>query len=277
MIITAEQAALIEGVNVGLLMEMVSSKAGVEAAEASMNSCMEEAKAALKAAGFHVEEMLTKCRAAASGLATTVAPLLSDPKADIGQVAGIMHESFVKTFVTMYNGISDGNEFSAGLMLFLLILIVNTFAMTLFSVFLGPQAAMMVTSVFVAPIVEESARRQALKQGEGLASLTMLINTYEFTSYVSMMLKAGIKLGVAVAIRGTLAVFHQFLGALQKWGYQKGVLSGESKDEAGRATYVIAILIHVLNNAFGGVFWKAILPKGALGEAVVVGDDVFFT
>ena len=188
--------------------------------------------------------------------------LLEDTQAD-----------FLTTFRTMYDDLGDQKDLESGVELFLLVLFANTVASIVLSVLVGPMAGMMVTAVIVAPFTEETARREAIQRGYGLSSFTAAVNAFEFISYVSRMLQVGVSLGVAVTIRLTMAVFHQFLGALQKWGYVKDIQAGVDPVNAGKFEYGAAIFIHALNNMYGGLLWKAIFPK-VFGEDV---QDIHFS
>lgn len=198
-----------------------------------------------EAVGHRIGERLSR-----GDVSKSLSALLEDTQTD-----------FLTTFRTMYDDLGDQRDLESGVELFLLVLVANTVASVVLGLLIGPMAGMMATAAIVAPFTEETARREAIQRGYGLSSFTAAVNAFEFVSYVSNMLRVGMSLGVAVTIRLTLAVLHQFLGALQKWGYVKDIQAGVDPADAGRFEYGAAIFIHALNNMYGGLVWKAIFPK----------------
>lgn len=233
-----------------------------------------EARSALKKAGVNVDmvdrmakaesdRIIAKYRGAGRANGTIV---LKHAAPSFQELASDVHTSLLKTFATLYSDLQDQRDVEAGLVAFMVVYLVNTMMLAIAVGLTGGPIGMAFTAVVVAPFVEETARRQLIQQGHGLSTFTVAINTFEFMQYTSMMISAGVSAGVAVTIRGTLAIFHQFLGALQKWGYIRDLKNGERPEDAGSTEYVLAILLHVINNAFGTNFWKMVFP-GTFKEA----------
>lgn len=227
-----------------------------------------EKEARLRKAGVNVDSIKRKATKAGEKAGAQLRGLRENAVSE-SQLSQAVQKHFLEVFTGIYSDLGNDGELEAGLVLFLVVLIANTFiaailgaiGMAVTGSMTGVFVANAITSIFVAPLTEETARRYAIQQGKGLSSLTLFINSFEFVSYVGQMIQMGIPVVAAVFIRTVLALFHQFLGALQKWGYLKDIANGVDHEEAGVYEYYLAITIHALNNAFGGVVWKAILPS----------------
>ncbi len=227
-----------------------------------------EGEAALRKSGVDV----LKCRKIAEVEARRVAVKFKKG-ASAEELSEEVQKSLGRVFSTLYDDILYGTEakraeeWSAGLAIFLVVLVVNTFAFSLLAILFGSVmaptsaglAAMTVGSSVIAPLTEESARRYAIRSGKGLSAFTAILNGWEFFNYVTRGVAAGISLGRMVALRAFVAVGHQFLGALQKWGYLKDVAGGVSEDKAGEVEYYTAIVIHAVWNVTGVLFGNLLL------------------
>lgn len=236
-------------------------KAEAEKREADLKRSTAEARAALKKAGIDVDKADRLAKAETDRLLAKHREAFKNSAPSFQELANDVQTSLLKTFATLYSDLQEQEDVEAGIMAFLAVYVVNTMMMILTVGMFGGPIGMAFTAVVVAPFVEETARRQLIQHGHGLSTFTVAINVFEFMQYTSMMVRAGVSAAVAVTIRGTLAIFHQFLGALQKWGYIKDIKAGMSPEEAGRTEYLLAILFHVINNAFGIEFWKMVFPK----------------
>lgn len=227
-----------------------------------------EKEARLRKAGVNVDAIKRKAAKAGEKAGAQMRGLRENAVSE-SQLSQTVQKHFLEVFTGIYSDLGNDGELEAGLVLFLIVLVANTFiaailgaiGMAVTGSMTGVFVANAITGIFVAPITEETARRYAIKQGKGLSSLTLFINSFEFVSYVGQMIQMGIPVAAAVFIRTVLALFHQFLGALQKWGYLKDIAAGVDPEDAGTFEYYLAITIHALNNAFGGVVWKAIMPS----------------
>jgi len=211
-----------------------------------------------------------KAAEAIRGTPMTEAALQEGVGSALSGTAEKVQEHFFKTYATIYNdlvkGDNVGEEWTVGTTLFLAALTINTFLHSMLLSFgVAPGLAMVILAVIIAPIVEESARRIALRSGRGLSAYTAILNTFEFANYVSSAVRAGAKFGRMVVIRiATAFGMHQVNSALQKWGYMKDLEGGKSEEEAGRIEFLAAIGIHVAWNTIGTVFSQAI-GRWALG------------
>lgn len=162
-------------------------------------------------------------------------------------------ESFWEAFRDMYDGISDQDISMAALGL-LMAIFVNTFAHGLLVAAsgggpIGLLCANFVMSTFVAPVVEETIRRETLKHSKGaLGAFTAAINTYEFAYYVTGSLAQGGSLAVIVPIRFIVALLHHTLSAIQRSGRARDLADGLPDHRAGEGGYRAAVLIHGLWN-----------------------------
>jgi hypothetical protein len=236
-------------------------KAEAEKREADVRRRTAEARAALKKAGIDVDRADRVAKEETVRLLAKHREAFKYSAPSFQELANDVQTSLLKTFATLYNDLQEKEDVEAGIIAFMVVYMVNTTMMLLAVGLFGAPVGMAFTAVVVAPFVEETARRQLIQHGQGLSTFTVAINVFEFMQYTSMMIRAGISAGVAVTIRGTLAVFHQFLGALQKWGYIRDIKAGMSPEEAGKTEYLLAILFHVINNAFGIEFWKMVFPS----------------
>lgn len=236
-------------------------KAEAEKREADLKRSTAEARAALKKAGIDVDKADRLAKAETDRLLAKHREAFKNSAPSFQELANDVQTSLLKTFATLYSDLQEQEDVEAGIVAFAAVYVVNTMMMILTVGMFGGAIGMAFTGVVVAPFVEETARRHLIQSGHGLSTFTVAINAFEFIQYTSMMIRMGVSAGVAVTIRGTLAIFHQFLGALQKWGYIKDIKAGISPEEAGRTEYLLAILFHVINNAFGIEFWKIVFPN----------------
>lgn len=229
--------------------------------EAEIKHRTAEARAALKKAGVNVDKADRVAKEEADRLLAKHRDAFKYSAPSFQDLAGDVQTSLLKTFATLYSDLQERQDVEAGILAFMVVYAVNTSMMIISAGLLGGPLGMAFTAVVVAPFVEETARRHLIQSGHGLSTFTVAINAFEFIQYTSMMIRMGVSAGVAVTIRGTLAIFHQFLGALQKWGYIRDIKAGLSPEAAGQTEYLLAILFHVINNAFGIEFWKMVFPK----------------
>ena len=227
--------------------------------EATKNQAS-QAEMALRRAGFNIEKIQKAVEHAALPVAQRMKSLKENSSsAEVrgAELSDVVAQSFSECFLTIYNDLSNDGEFTAGLKIFLAVLVAQMFISTLLSALIIGIGGVSVTSfvlaqvlavVAVAPITEEYGRRYAIQQGEGLSSYLLILNTWEFVTYVKAMVQGGVGIGKAIGIRLLLAFFHQFLSALQKYGYLEDIDAGMDPDEAGHNSFILATVIHGLWN-----------------------------
>lgn len=101
------------------------------------------------------------------------------------------------------------------LVLFLLILILSLSVNVILIALLGPQLGNIIGATVAAPILEEGGKQIATRNGYPEV-YNAIFNFYEFTAYVKMMTRGGIKLGRAVFVR-LLGVGMHSVNQLISW------------------------------------------------------------
>lgn len=111
---------------------------------------------------------------------------------------------------------------SAITLILLVVIFINTAAIVLLTYAgLSSSYALMMTAIFVAPIIEEIAKVLALRTGIG-DEYMVLFTFAEFGIYVVNMYEAGFTVLLAVIIRSLAIIQHYFYYALHKQGYEEG-------------------------------------------------------
>jgi hypothetical protein len=277
-----EMGALTEGV-LGDWSKNISdlSKSSIDAAVSSWEKKVAESEAGLAKGGFDMARFRAHCEKEASRLERIFAPT-GGFRESVGENAAPTFQklskevslSFSTVFRSMYDDLGEEGEIPAGLAMFMVILAAQIIVAPIGFLLLGPWGGQVFLAVVAAPLTEELGRRLLIKQGKGLAAYTLTINVFEFLTYTRTMLAMGYSLGSAVLIRGTVAVIHQLLGALQKWGYIRDLQMGVSPEKAGEKEFYLAILAHSLYNLFSTPIWDAIVPPPVRESA---SDEYFAT
>ena len=179
-----------------------------------------------------------------------------DPAMTKDTVVKIINESFLDTFKRSITAITEATGKDVGLAVVLLAtaIVINTVAMTIFAVLIGPNVAVLITVIFIAPFVEETMRNVALRTNgvAAGATFTAVMNAYEMVTYVSRMLKAGASLIGAVVLRVLAALMHQFVLTVQTRG-RAASLAGLEKNGT-QSSYLLAICIHTIWNLVSVIF-----------------------
>lgn len=123
------------------------------------------------------------------------------------------------------------------IIIFAVILLVNTTMITVLSTIVSPLAAMSITVVFVAPVVEEIGKYISIKN-EMTGAFLISFNIGEFLSYMLQASTMGISLGVMAAIRLLPVAMHTMWTIIMRHKYQT--------DGSGPASTTV---LHMLYNA----------------------------
>lgn len=254
-----------------------SSKNDVENAKSKYSKSIATAEKELAARGVDVGKVKNLAEQKAKKLIVFIrSENLSEATFDkASELASEVGKSFFDVFASLYKDLENEQSIPLGIAAFVIIYAVNTLALTILTVFVGYNYALFSVIVFIAPLVEESARRVLIKSGEGLGSFTVAINVFEFINHGSRLIQMGASIGVAITIRAVVALFHHTMSTLQKWGYLKDLNSGVPKEDAGQFEYALAILFHAIHNYAAPYFWKIVFP-GTFGEATLIGNEAFF-
>ena len=129
------------------------------------------------------------------------------------------------------------------LMIFFIVGIVNTFLMLLCVPLFGPEVAMVILAIVIAPFVEEYAKRMAIF-GKYPFIFTGIFAGLEALQYIIMLLAAGKTLIFAVMIRVLGVMLHFSTTLVQKWFYDRY----EGDKEKSLVGYYVAVGIHSLFN-----------------------------
>ena len=143
----------------------------------------------------------------------------------------------------------DKGRIKASIYLLMYILMTNTVASLILSTLLG-EVGDILTVVIVAPINEEAAKHIAVKGGFE-KEFTVVMNTYEFTSYYKRIKRYGVKPFKIVIVRGAAVMMHvtttvvQYIAA----NAEKLGIKVKSKEEASLIGQWIGMIIHASYNA----------------------------
>ena len=146
----------------------------------------------------------------------------------------------------------DINRMKAALCLFLTVLTINTMIMCLLML-LGPITADVLTTVVVAPIVEEFAKSVAIK-GKFGTEFTVVMNAYEMVYYVNQMKRVpGIGILKAIRVRAFVVLMHLTTTIIQWLSNNQKLLDmiGVKKEDKGTISFIgriLGIVIHSIWN-----------------------------
>lgn len=124
------------------------------------------------------------------------------------------------------------------ILLLLVVLIINTFFMTIAFQLFGFSLGMIILAVLIAPITEEVSKYISIKRNHS-GAFFIIFNAFEITTYVSQMLMLGVSAPVAIAVRLVAAFMHFFTTSIQRHYIDK------KQDKIG---VYLAIFIHGLWN-----------------------------
>jgi hypothetical protein len=175
------------------------------------------------------------------------------------QINNTIETSFFNIFTTLYDDLQK-KDAELTITIFLIVALANDFFVILFTILTGSlDIGKYLTAIFIAPITEETGRRYLLKKGADLGYYTLYINTFEFITYVILMMINGTPILIAISIRLFVALLHHFWSSLQKYGYIKDIKLGKTPEEAGNTEYILAIVLHSIYNLSAPIIFAKIL------------------
>lgn len=169
------------------------------------------------------------------------------------QIVKTEFNSAKETFYEM----SLSDKIILSLMIFTIVLVLNTVILVLFSSFFGPELGMMVLSLILGPVIEESAKRYAIKENYPWV-YTGIFAGLELLDYVIKIVFAGGLLIPALIVRISTLMMHFATTAVQKYFHDKDELEGNQDSTSTNIGYILAIFIHVTWNIVGTIFNKQI-------------------
>lgn len=147
-----------------------------------------------------------------------------------------------------------GEKISASIIMFLIVLCINTIFLILLSSIFGSLAYIIVV-IIIAPIIEETAKRWAISQNHPWV-YTGVFAGLELLQYVFSFLLSGANLIPTLIIRISALIMHFSTTAIQKYFYDKDVEENNLSKDYTKVGYILAIFIHVTWNLIGTVFDK---------------------
>ena len=132
-----------------------------------------------------------------------------------------------------------GRKITVSVILLAVVFFINTLVFQT-SIMMGadPIIAMAITSIFSAPIVEESAKMISVQE-KATGTYFVIFNAAEFTMYVTQMVFAGVPLGISIISRLITVLVHYLLTLIHVEAKKK------NKSLEG---FGIAVILHALWN-----------------------------
>ena len=239
-----EQSMLTEGIKDLTVSQINNMQTGTA-------NLMKKVEKALESKGVRIGIVKKRAKRAAtkySGIIKAHEKRGTDPKIAARSLVKAMAIDLKDTVKEVYEDFDDftlGEKVLMGILVFIGILYINTMLGSIFFIITqDPKIAGALTAIFVAPIVEEAAKKYFAEWGMPWIG-TGIVFGLEFAMYVVQMALAGITLGKVIILRVVGLIMHFTTQAIQ--------VKGKEEDWV-KTAYVVSVLIHATFNLVGTIF-----------------------
>jgi hypothetical protein len=172
-------------------------------------------------------------------------------KGNVKKTSELVKDALVYFFATKFKA----ENVAPAILTVILVFFMMTFINSILVSYLGAKGFILTTLV-VAPIIEQTAKYISIQNGYGTEFL-FFFNIAEFTDYV-IKLKPILGFAKAAGLRALVVAMHYSTAIIQKVFYDKDIQQGKNEDEAGRSGLFIGILVHGLWNGLAVLAEKGI-------------------
>ena len=157
----------------------------------------------------------------------------------------------VSSVAKKYETMSTSEKIVNSLIIFVLVLFMNSLAAIIATIFFGPQLATTLLTILLAPLIEEAAKKFAIEEGYPWI-YTGIFAGLEMAQYVVQIIAAGGILVPALIVRLLALMMHFGTTYVQKYYQEKG--QTDSTTDWAMVGYCLGVFIHVLWNVMGTVY-----------------------
>ena len=155
---------------------------------------------------------------------------------------------------TIENEYSLGEKIFGSILIFICVFISSSLILSISAPILG-NLAMIVTSIIVAPIIEEAGKRIAVLEKYPWV-YTGIFAGIEMLMYVFDLINAGGAITAVIIMRLMALMMHFGTAIIQKYFHDKSI--SENDDSYSYAGYILAVFVHATWNIIGVLFNKQI-------------------